>query len=78
MQMGGQLASCSGGDVFQEHELKKSLECVITCLLARFQQVSLTLDYNHQKESLLLLTYLVQHRRTRQHLLENVLFDVAR
>ncbi|PSN30203.1 hypothetical protein C0J52_21037 [Blattella germanica] len=37
--------------------------------------VSFVLDYPHQKQSLMLLTYIVQHPRTRQHLLENVLFD---
>ncbi|XP_067001612.2 E3 ubiquitin-protein ligase RNF123 isoform X2 [Anabrus simplex] len=62
----------------EEHELKKCLESVVACLLAGFRHVSFVLDYPHQKKSLALLTYIVQHSRTRQHLLENVLFDKVR
>ncbi|KAJ9584194.1 hypothetical protein L9F63_021458, partial [Diploptera punctata] len=63
---------------FEEHELKKCMECVVTCLLTVFRQVSYFLDYPNQKRSLLLLTYLVQHSRTRQYLLEHILFDKVR
>ncbi|KAJ4433729.1 E3 ubiquitin-protein ligase RNF123 [Periplaneta americana] len=62
----------------EEHELRKCLESIVTCLLAGFRHVSFVLDYPHQKQSLLLLTFLMQHPRTRQHLLENVLFDKVR
>lgn len=64
--------------ILEEHELKKCLESIVTCLLAGFRHVSFVLDYPHQKQSLLLLTFIVQHPRTRQHLLENVLFDKVR
>ncbi|PNF35407.1 hypothetical protein B7P43_G01736 [Cryptotermes secundus] len=62
----------------EEHELKKSLEGIIVCLLTRFRQVSSSLEYRQQKQSLLLLTCLVQHTRTRHHLLEKILFGVVR
>nr|QVD39346.1 E3 ubuquitin-protein kinase RNF123 [Schistocerca gregaria] len=62
----------------EEHEIKQCLESIASCLLACYRHVSFDLDYASQKRSLVMLTHLVSHPRTRHYLLENVLFDKVR
>ncbi|XP_011305831.1 E3 ubiquitin-protein ligase RNF123 [Fopius arisanus] len=62
----------------ESHEMKACLEGSVVYLLSAFRHVSLRLDYPDQCRSLRLLTSLCRHPRTRQYLLQNVLFDRVR
>ncbi|XP_063982009.1 E3 ubiquitin-protein ligase RNF123 [Diachasmimorpha longicaudata] len=62
----------------EKHEIKACLENSVIYLLSAFRHVSLRLDYPDQCRSLRLLTNLCRHTKTRQYLLQNVLFDRVR
>lgn len=62
----------------EETEMKSCLESTVVYLLSAFRHVSLKLEYPDQCRSLILLTNLSQHAKTRQHLLQNILFDRVR
>lgn len=62
----------------EESEIKSCLESTVVYFLSVFRHVSLQLDYPDQCRSLILLTNICQHTATRQHLLQNILFDRVR
>ncbi|XP_066594474.1 E3 ubiquitin-protein ligase RNF123-like [Prorops nasuta] len=59
----------------EEHELKSCLESTIVYLFSTFRVVSLLLEYPEQCKSLVVLVKVCQHTKTRQRLLQNMLFD---
>ncbi|KAG7203161.1 hypothetical protein KM043_010277 [Ampulex compressa] len=62
----------------EDQEIRACLESTVLYLLSAFRHVSLLLEYPDQCKSLILLTKICQHRVTRQHLLQFLLFDRVR
>ncbi|KAH0568854.1 E3 ubiquitin-protein ligase RNF123-like [Cotesia glomerata] len=62
----------------EEHEIKLCLENSVIYLLSIFRHVSMLLEYPDQCKSLLILTSMCRHSKTRQYLLQNILFDRVR
>ncbi|KAF7990939.1 hypothetical protein HCN44_000744 [Aphidius gifuensis] len=62
----------------EEYEMKSCLESSVIYLLSAFRHVSLLLEYPDQCKSLILLTNLCRHTKTRKYLLQNILFDRVR
>lgn len=60
---------------FKEIEIKTCFEATAMHLLSTFRHNPVMLDYPDQCRSLLLLTSLCRHKATRQHLLQNALFQ---
>jgi Kip1 ubiquitination-promoting complex protein 1 len=59
----------------ESHEIKVCLETTVAYLSSVFRQVSVVLEYPDQRAILTLLNYLCQHTKTRQYLLQFILFD---
>ncbi|XP_058802185.1 E3 ubiquitin-protein ligase RNF123-like isoform X2 [Phymastichus coffea] len=59
----------------ENHEIKSCLETTVAYMSSVFRQVSIVLEYPDQRTILELLNCLCQHTRTRQHLLQFILFD---
>ena len=62
----------------EENEMKICMENTVVALLASFRHVALMLTYPDQCDNLLPLISLCYHTTTRQHLLQNILFDRVR
>ena len=59
----------------EKHEMKICLETTVSYLSSVFRQVSVARDYPDQRRILILLNSLCHHARTRQYLLQFILFD---
>ncbi|KAJ8674034.1 hypothetical protein QAD02_005296 [Eretmocerus hayati] len=57
------------------HEMKNCLETTITHLSSMFRQVSAVLEFPEHRTILVLLNDLCKHARTRQYLLQSILFE---
>uniref|UniRef100_A0ABD2WQJ0 RING-type E3 ubiquitin transferase n=1 Tax=Trichogramma kaykai TaxID=54128 RepID=A0ABD2WQJ0_9HYME len=60
---------------FEIHEMKACLESSVVYLSSVFRQVSVNIEYPEQRTALAALNSLCQHEKTRQFLLQFVLFD---
>lgn len=58
-----------------EEQMNVLLENAVNYLLSTFRRVTSSLDYPDQRVAIGILIALCRHRRTRQYLLQNVLFD---
>ncbi|XP_011504327.1 PREDICTED: E3 ubiquitin-protein ligase RNF123 [Ceratosolen solmsi marchali] len=59
----------------ESNEMKICLETTVAYLSSAFRQVSVVLQYPDQRTILTLLNGLCQHKKTRQYLLQFILFD---
>lgn len=59
----------------EKHEMKICLETTVAHLSSVFRQVTVVLEYPEQRTILVLLNCLCRHTKTRQYLLQFILFD---